>query len=145
MNNGFVFNKNCCDCLGQAVGLFAMASVNCQWQTTLQQTTQNIDCIEKFLVTRAFLLDIRHFFISYSMKFAHLSSTRSNEMIEEQQPDDETRATTMEDDNYFDSYEDIEVRSCFDSFFLKISPSCCVFNQCKISILVADKTPEILT
>jgi hypothetical protein len=67
-------------------------------------------------------------------------------MIEEQQPDGETRATTMEDDNYFDSYEDIEVRSTFFySFFFKISPSCCVFNQCKISILVADKTPEILT
>lgn len=54
------------------------------------------------------------------MKFAHLSSTRSNEMIEEQQPDDETRATTMEDDNYFDSYEDIEVRSTFFySFFFQ--------------------------
>jgi hypothetical protein len=41
-------------------------------------------------------------------------------MIEEQQPDGETRATTMEDDNYFDSYEDIEVRSTFFySFFFQ--------------------------
>jgi hypothetical protein len=59
-------------------------------------------------------------------------------MIQEQQPDDETRTTTMEDDNYFDSYEDIEVRSTSsDIFFFNISTSCCVFNQCEILVLVA--------
>jgi hypothetical protein len=58
------------------------------------------------------------------MKFNHLPSTRSNEMIQEQQTDNETGTTTMEDDSYFDSYEDIEVRSILVLIVFYISPSC---------------------
>ncbi len=60
------------------------------------------------------------------MKFAHLP----NEMIQEQQPDDETGTTAMEDNSYFDSYEDIEVRSILVLIIFYISPSC----SCSINV-----------
>lgn len=44
------------------------------------------------------------------MKFPHLSTPRSEEMEQQQTDENQENTDTIEDVNYFDSYEDLEVR-----------------------------------